>query len=148
MPGNVFKCFLNATTPREIRFCQQYMAKSQNLPPSPGPPKSVLLAAFIYFKRGLTIFRGPVVFSLFFLCCCLFFLGSYFSVVLAVLIFGHMIFLWFDGIPCLLMFPLCGEWVVGGGTKDGPSAEKKAAQSGATVEFAGKKQSFDDSEDE
>ena len=54
------------------------MAKSQNLPPSPGPPKSPF--SFV-FKRGLTVLRGPVVF-------CVFLVIAYFSLVL-------LVFAWF-----------------------------------------------------
>ena len=47
------------------------MAKYQNLPPSPGPPKIEFL---VIFKGVLQFLGGPFVF-ISFLCCCLFFLG-------------------------------------------------------------------------
>ena len=63
------------------------MAKSPNLDPSPGPPKSAFL---VIFKRGFIVFRGPCVFFVF-LCFSLFVIGfAYFSLVLVVLGFRHI----------------------------------------------------------
>ncbi len=62
------------------------MAKSQNLPPSLGPPTSAFL---VMFKKGFIIFRGAVLFLIFRVLHL--FLGfAYLSVVLAVLGFRHM----------------------------------------------------------
>ena len=55
-----------------------YMAKSQNLPPSPGPLKNECLVVCL---RGLTVFRGPFFFTALIV-------FAYFSLVL-------LIFLWF-----------------------------------------------------
>ena len=64
------------------------MAKSQNLPPPPGPPKS----AFSFIFKGVQQFLGGPFFLTVCFCFCLFFIGfAYFSVVLAVLGFGHIV---------------------------------------------------------
>ena len=63
------------------------MAKSQNLPPSPGPPQFEFLVIFL---KGFIGFRGPFVFLVYY-CLSLCSRGvPYFWLVLAVLEFRHI----------------------------------------------------------
>ena len=65
------------------------MVKSQNLPPSPGPPKNEFLAILKGFNGFNSFYGGPCFYQFFLVF--VFFLGFiYFCIVLAVLRFGHM----------------------------------------------------------